>query len=141
MGATQSGAREVVVRRRWPQLGAGQKPLLGASAMVILGAFLPWLYTYAVGPVTATSGAGIWAFYAGVLGFAGALVPWRTPAVVQATILAVTAVGLAGWQAVHLLLLVGVQGWLPGPGLVLVLGGGLLAGRAATQLVRGARQG
>jgi hypothetical protein len=120
--------------RRWPAAGKGQKPLLGASVMVILGAFLPWLYTSAVGPVSALTGAGIWAFYAGMLGFAGAMVPWRVPAMVQAGVMAVAAVGLAVWQLVHMLSLVGTQGWLPGPGLVMVLGGGVLAAAAAHRL-------
>ncbi|HZI98133.1 MAG TPA: hypothetical protein VFD41_11490 [Actinomycetales bacterium] len=137
MGATSPAAGRAAVRRRWPPLGAGQKPLLGASAMVIVGAFLPWLYTNAVGPVSALAGAGVWAFYAGTLGFAGALVPWRAAAVVQAAVMAVAAVGLTLWQLVHLWSLVGFGGWLPGPGLVLVLGGGLLAGSAATRLARG----
>jgi hypothetical protein len=37
---------------------------------------------------------------------------------------------------VHLLDLVGTAGWLPGPGLVLVLGGGVLAATASVQLFR-----
>lgn len=104
--------------------------------MVIFGAFLPWLYTSAVGPVTAVAGAGIWAFYAGMLGFAGALVPWRAAAMVQAAIMAAAAVGLTVWQLAHMLSLVGIQGWLPGPGLVLVLGGGILAATAGWRLRR-----
>lgn len=119
--------------RRWPRAGRGQRPLLGASAMVAFGAFLPWVYT-GVGAVSGARGAGLWVFYAATLGLAGALVPSRIVAALQATVLALAAVGLAGWQVVHLLSLVGLEGWLPGPGLVLVLGGGLLAARAARML-------
>ena len=101
--------------------------------MVGLGAFLPWVYT-GVGAVSGARGAGLWVFYAATLGLAGALVPFRTLAAVQAAVLAVAAVGLAVWQVGHLFSLVGLQGWLPGPGLVLVLGGGLLAAKAARSL-------
>ena len=101
--------------------------------MAGLGAFLPWVYT-GVGAVSGARGAGLWVFYAATLGLAGALVPLRRLAAVQAVVLAVVAVGLPVWQAVHLLSLVGMQGWLPGPGLVLGLGGGLLAARAAVSL-------
>lgn len=102
----------------------------------MLGGVLPWLSTGA-GPVSGATGAGLWAFYAGALGLAGALVPWRRPAVVQAGILAVVAVLLPVWQLVHVYSLVGLQGWLPGPGLVMVLGGGVLAGTAARSLATG----
>ena len=122
--------------RRWPRAGRGQRPLLGASAMVALGAFLPWVYT-GLGPVSGARGAGLYVFYAATLGLAGALVSLRWVAVVQAALLAAAAVGLALWQVVHLVTLVGFSGWVPGPGLVLVFGGGLLAGKAALSLYRG----
>jgi hypothetical protein len=101
--------------------------------MASLGAFLPWVYT-GVGSVSGARGAGLWVFYAATLGLAGALVPYRRVAAVQAAVLAVTAVGLAVWQVVHLVSLVGLQGWLPGPGLVLSLGAGVLAAAAARSL-------
>lgn len=104
--------------------------------MVSLGAFLPWVYT-GVGAVSGARGAGLWVFYAATLGLAGALVSSRRIAALQATVLAVAAVGLAGWQVVYLLSLVGLQGWVPGPGLVLVMGGGLLAAAAARSLFAG----
>ena len=127
--STRSAAPQ---RRRHP----AQRPLLGASAMVALGAFLPWVYT-GLGPVSGARGAGLWVFYAATLGIAGALVPSRRLAGAQGAVLAVAAVGLAGWQVVHLLTLVGPQGWLPGPGLLLVFGGGLLAARASYVLLSG----
>jgi hypothetical protein len=114
----------------------GQRRLLGAASMAGLGAFLPWIYT-GVGAVSGARGAGLWVFYAATLGLAGALVPMRRLAAVQGAVLAVVAVGLTGWQLLHMLSLVGLQGWLPGPGLVLCLGGGLLAGRAAWTLFSG----
>lgn len=111
--------------------------MLAGSVMVILGSWLPWLQT-GLGTISGIRGAGLWTFYLGVLGLAGAIVPARWPAVVQGAICAAAAVGLTIWQLVHMFSLVGMQGWLPGPGLVLVLGGGVLCGIGAHQVWRGA---
>lgn len=105
--------------------------------MVVLGSFLPWIDT-AVGSVSGARGAGLWTFYAAMLGMAAALVPMRRVAAVQAAVFALVAVAVPVWQVVHVLTLVGTGGWVPGPGLVLVLGGGVLAASAAAQLFRGA---
>ena len=113
----------------------GRKQLLGASAMVALGAFLPGVQT-AVGSVAGVRGAGLWTFYAATLGVAGVLVPVRRLAIAQAAVLGLAAVGLALWQLVHLYSLVRFEGWMPGPGLVLTVGGGVLALAAARSLVR-----
>ncbi|MDT0200541.1 hypothetical protein [Nocardioides sp. AE5] len=116
--------------------GTGRKSLAGAVVMVLLGSFMPWLTT-SLGSVSGAQGPGIWTFYAAVLGLAGALVPVRALAAAQAGILAVVAIGIPIWQVVHVLGLVGFAGWQPGPGLVLVIGGGALAARAAWLLTRG----
>ena len=102
--------------------------------MAGIGALLPWVYT-GVGAVSGARGAGLWVFYAAALGLAGALVRRRRLAAVQALVLAVVAVGLPLWQVVHLLSLVGLSGWLPGPGLLLCFGGGMLAAKAAHSLL------
>lgn len=114
-----------------------KRMLLGAAVMVMFGSFLPWIDT-AVGSVLGMRGPGLWTFYAAMLGFAGVMVPLRKLAMAQAGLLSAVAVGLVGWQVVHLLSLVGTSGWRPGPGLVLVLGGGVLAGVAAYRLRRDA---
>lgn len=101
--------------------------------MVAIGSFMPWLDT-AVGSVVGVRGAGLWTFYAAMLGLAGALVPIRTLAIVQGAVLALVAVALPVWQVVHVLNLVGTGGWMPGPGLVLVLGGGVVAGVAVNRM-------
>jgi hypothetical protein len=118
-------------RRRDP----AKRRLAGAVAMVFFGSFLPWIDT-AVGSVSGARGAGLWTFYAAMLGLAGALIPMRRAAAVQAAIFAAVALLVPAWQVVHLLNLVGTAGWVPGPGLVLVFGGGVLAATAATQLFR-----
>jgi hypothetical protein len=107
--------------------------LLGAAVMVLLGAFLPWIYT-GVGSVVGIRGAGLWTMYAAVLGIAGAVIRRPRVSAVHAGVLGAVAVGLSLWQVVHLVSLVGFAGWMPGPGLVLTLGGGVLAATAARTL-------
>ncbi|QZY29368.1 hypothetical protein [Nocardioides coralli] len=112
----------------------GRRQLLGGVAMVALGSFMPWLDT-AVGTVSGVRGAGLWTFYAAMLGLAGALVPSRRLAIAQGSLLALVAVALPVWQVVHVLGLVGTAGWMPGPGLVLVFGGGVVAAVAVRKMV------
>lgn len=116
-------------RRKMP----GQMRLLAASAMIIVGAFLPWLYT-PVGTITGMRGPGLWTATVGVLALAGALVPVRILAMLQAAAAAVLCVVLPVWQFLNVFTKVGMAGWMPGPGLVLTLAGGVLAGVAAWQL-------
>ncbi len=101
--------------------------------MILVGAFLPWIYSGA-GSVLGIRGAGLWTLYASFLGIAGAIVRAPRVVAVHAAILAVVAVGLPLWQAVHLFTLVGATGWMPGAGLVLTLGGGVVAAVAAARL-------
>lgn len=103
--------------------------------MVLVAAFLPWVSTGA-GNVSGIRGAGLWTMYAALLGIAGAILPWQRVAGVHAALLSAAAVVLSLWQVAHLLSLVGTAGWLPGPGLVLTFGGGVLAGAAALTLLR-----
>lgn len=104
----------------------GRGRVAGAVALVAVGSFMPWIDT-ALGNVSGARGAGLWTFYAAMLGLAGVLAPKLILLVVQAAVLAAAAVVLPLWQVVHLVSLVGMEGWRPGPGLVLVLGGGVLA--------------
>ena len=101
--------------------------------MVVLGSFMPWIAT-PVGSVSGATGAGLWTFYAAMLGFAAVLVPLRALAVGQGAIFALVAIGIPVWQVVHVLSLVGTAGWRPGPGLVLVFGGGVLAAVATRRI-------
>lgn len=115
----------------------GQRRLLLASVLLILGGFLPWLYTFA-GTVSGIRGAGLYTFYAGMLALAGALLParWSAAAMLQAVIVAVPGIVLPVWQVVRMLTLVGAQGWAPGPGLVMTFAGGVLCAIAARDLYR-----
>lgn len=131
-----NGAATTTVRTR-RRVDPAKRRLAGAVAMVLFGSFLPWIDT-AVGSISGARGAGLWTFYAAMLGLAGALVPSRMRRVgaIQAAIFAAVAILIPLWQVVHLLNLVGTGGWVPGPGLVLVFGGGVLAATAAVQLFR-----
>lgn len=126
-----SAAKTRTPRRRSP----ASRHLLGASLMVLLGAFLPWIYTGA-GTIAGIRGAGLWTLYAAALGIAGAIIRSNRFAALHAGVLATVAVALPVWQLVHLLSKVGFAGWMPGVGLVLTLGGGVLAGFAAVTFWR-----
>lgn len=112
-----------------------RRHLLAATLMVVVGAFLPWISTGA-GNLAGIRGGGLWTMYAAFLGLAGALLPWRRVAAAHAGVVAAAAVLIPLWQVAHMWSLVGMVGWLPGPGLVLTLGGGVLAATAALSLVR-----
>lgn len=113
-----------------------RRRLLLGSALVALGSFMPWLQT-SLGSLSGSRGPGLWTFYLAMLGFAGVMLPvaLRKLAGAQAALLGIGAVGLPVWQLVHTLNLVGFAGWMPGPGIVLVLGGGVLAAVAARPLL------
>lgn len=129
-----SGLTGRSARTRTP-VHPGRKRLGLAVAMVMFGSFMPWVST-ALGNLSGARGPGLWTFYAAMLGLAGALLPLRRLGAVQAAILAVVAVVLPVWQVARILSIVGFGGWMPGPGMVLVLGGGVLAGVASVQLYR-----
>jgi len=118
-----------------PRVDPSRKQLGLAVLMVLFGSFMPWIDT-AIGAISGSQGPGLWTFYAAMFGLAGALVPWRRVAALQASVLALVAVGLTSWQVIHLINLVGFGGWVPGPGLVLVVGGGILAGVVAVRMWR-----
>lgn len=106
--------------------------------MVVVGSFVPWLDT-AVGELSGARGPGLWTFYAAMLGFAGILLPQGRIAGIQALLMAAACIGLPLWQLIRAIDLLGLEGgWLPGPGLVLVLGGGVVAAAAARGLLVGA---
>jgi hypothetical protein len=125
--SAQTGRRA----RRHP----ANRRLLLAALLILVGAFLPWLATGA-GNVSGVRGAGLWTMYAAVLGLAGAAVRSPRIAALHAAVLAAVALALPLWQVVHVLGLVGFAGWVPGPGLVMTVGGGVLAASAALTLYR-----
>lgn len=129
MMATQQSAKTRTRRRKMP----GQLRLLAASVMMLIGAFLPWLYT-PMGPVGGMRGPGMWTATFAMIALAGALVPIRTLAMWQGVAAGVVGVVFPVWQFVHVFGQVGMAGWMPGAGLVLTLAAGVLCGVAAWQL-------
>lgn len=113
----------------------GQKRMLAGSVMMLVGAFVPWLYT-PLGNVSGMAGPGLWTATVGMIALAGALVPLRMLAVVQGFIAAAVAMFIPLWQFWHVFSQVGMAGWMPGPGLLLTFVGGLLCAIAARQLMR-----
>ena len=126
-----SSTAAVRVGRR---LHPAQRMLLFASAGVIVGSFLPWVTVNMGATFGGFAGAGLYTFYVGVLGLAGGLVPMRWPAIVQGAVMAAVAIALPVWQVVRLLSKVGVSGWVPGTGLIVVFVSGLLAALATFRI-------
>ena len=96
------------VRPRRRGVDPARRSLLIATIMVILGSFMPWVSLNMGAEFGGFTGAGLY------------------------TAVAIT---LPLWQLIHLIRLVRFEGWLPGPGLVLVFGGGVLAASAAWRLL------
>lgn len=119
-------------RRAWHP---ARKRLIAAVVLVMLGSFLPWLY--AVGQAQSGAlGPGLWSFYGAMLGIAAILLPWRRVGAGHAAVMAAICLGLPAWQLVHVIGLVGFSGWMPGPGLVMVAFGGIIAAQCALRLFR-----
>ncbi len=112
-----------------------RKKLVFAVVLVVIGSFLPWIYVAGV-PKSGILGPGLWTFYAAMLGVAGVLLPFRRVGAGHAAAMAAAAVAVPVWQVGHIVNLVGLGGWMPGPGLVMVLGGGVLAAGAAWRMWR-----
>lgn len=117
----------------------GARPLLLGSALIALGSLLPWVST-PFGNVSGIRGAGMWTLYAGALGIAGSLMRRRRLVLVHAVPVAIAALVLPLWQLLRIGQLGMASGTflaaVPGMGLVLVLGGGVLAARGAMALAR-----
>ena len=135
--ATSASATTVatgeVATPRWPYAGHGQQTLLWASVLITVGAFLPWLMT-GVGTFTGMRGAGSWTVFAGVIGIGVSLVRSRRVVLLHAIAIAAITIALPSWQLVHTVSLVGFRGWLPGIGLLMTLGGGIVIARAAREI-------
>lgn len=106
-----------------------------AVLMVVIGSFMPWLST-GVGPISGARGPGLWTFYSSLIGLGGVLLPPVRVAAVQAGLMGVVCVGLPVWQLARAVDLLGLSGWTPGPGVVMVFAGGVLALISGHQLWR-----
>ncbi|HUH07902.1 MAG TPA: hypothetical protein VML96_08850 [Egibacteraceae bacterium] len=138
MEAAESRSTPGAARPRWPYADAAQKPLLGASLMIVFGSVFPWVNS-TFGAIGGLSGAGLWTLYVGFLGVSGSLVRWRRVAAAQAAAMGLVAIGLSGWQLARILQVsTATASWgrlTPGVGLVMVLGGGVWALACARRLI------
>lgn len=111
-----------------------RRRLIMGVVLVLLGSFLPWIYVIGV-PKSGALGPGLWTFYAGTLGLAAVLMPWRRVAGGHAAVMAAVCLALPLWQIVHAIQF-GFGGWMPGPGVVMVGFGGVIALQCAWRLFR-----
>ncbi len=88
---------------------------------------MPWVSLNLGTSFGGFAGAGLYTFYLGILGVGGGLVPNRTLAIGQGLVMGAAAVILPIWQVIRLLRLVGLSGWYPGTGLIVVFASGCLA--------------
>ncbi|QYJ03153.1 hypothetical protein KUV85_12505 [Nocardioides panacisoli] len=121
--------------RTRPAWHPARKRLIGAVVLVMLGSFLPWVYLVGI-PVSGAGGPGLWTFYTGTLGLAAVLMPWPRVAAGHAAVMSAVCLVLPSWQIGHVLQY-GFGGWMPGPGLVMVFFGGVVALQCAWRLFRG----
>lgn len=121
-------------RPRRPMHPARRRLIL-AMVLVMVGSFLPWLY---VGGIARSGafGPGLWTFYASMLGLAAVMLPFHRIGGVHAAVMAAVCLAIPAWQVVHVISLVGFSGWMPGPGLVMVVAGGVVAAGCAVRLLR-----
>jgi hypothetical protein len=116
-------------RLRLPRWSHPRQKMLSLLALgVTIGAFLPWLDT-PIGTYRGFAGPGLYLFYVGIIGLGAGLVPIRFLALAQGAIMAAVAVALPVWQMAKLASKVGLTGWAPGIGMVMILGCGIMAGR------------
>lgn len=121
--ASLAGARD---QRRWPYLGRAQKRLLVSGIAMWIGAFLPWLLILGQS-LRATPLAVSWALWAGLMTIAGASVRWRGVAALSALLGGGAAVYLSAWQMTKLLGVCVSAQCLPGPGVAVFFGAGIVA--------------
>ncbi len=112
-----------------------QKIMVFVAFGVIIGSFLPWLET-AIGSYTGFAGPGQILFYFGFIGMGAGLVPLRWPAIIQSGMMGAVAVVIPLWQIARMLLKVGISGWVPGVGMVLIFGCGAMALRLSRDFWR-----
>ncbi|MQA08911.1 MAG: hypothetical protein GEU98_10275 [Pseudonocardiaceae bacterium] len=115
--------------------------MLVGGLLAVIGSLLPWVST-PMGSLSGMAGPGLWTLSAGMLGVAGALLPYRRLALMHAVVPGLAAAALVAWQVGQIGYLSATTGsWgqlLPGMGLVMVGGGGVLLLRAALRLHRAA---
>lgn len=111
--------------------------MLSGGVLAFIGSLLPWLTT-PVGSLSGMAGPGLWTLSAGMLGLAGALLPFRRVALAHAAIPGLAIAVIVVWQLARIGYVSATTGsWgqlLPGMGLVMVGGAAALLLRAALRI-------
>lgn len=124
-------------RRRsgWPYLPS-QKILLVAGIGILAGTALPWVLLFGKA-VWGTPLAVSWTLWAGIMVLASAAVRWRTIVLVSAFIGGGVALYFGAWQTLRIMTTCFSFHCLPGPGLGLLVIGGIAALYQVVRMVRG----
>jgi hypothetical protein len=112
---------------KWPYFGVFQRNLLFAGLGMWIGAALPWALVLGKALWGAPMAAS-WVLWAGLITVAGGAVRWRNLAALSGFIGGVVAAYFALWQTTHIVQTCSLSiHCVPGPGVGLVLIGGIVA--------------
>lgn len=112
---------------KWPYFGVFQRNLLFAGLGMWIGVALPWALVLGKALWGAPMAAS-WALWAGLIAIAGGAVRWRNLAALSGLIGGTVAVYFALWQTTHIVQTCSLSiHCVPGPGLGLLLIGGIVA--------------
>ncbi|WP_120004235.1 hypothetical protein [Nesterenkonia muleiensis] len=125
----------------WGVFHMGSWPMMIGGMMMIISAFLPWVYVTLTQEIIGeafvlrgTDGPGVMTLAVGCLSFAGAFIPWRRLAIAHAAVPGLLVAGICLLQAWNLLAGNMNTQWgsfLPGMGLVLAAGGAVVLTKAS----------
>ena len=134
IGNISGVARDETHKIRWPYFG-GQGKLLLAAVAILLGSTLPWAFI--LGKLLwASPIALMWTFWAGLVTIAAAVARWRWVVVISSLAGGGTAMFFAAWQTGRILDVCALSfDCMPGPGVGLLLVGGLAALHPAAVLL------
>lgn len=117
----------------------GSAGMLLGGLLAIVGSLLPWVST-PLGSLSGMAGPGLWTLSSGFLAVGGALMPYRRVALSHAALAGLTVIGLAAWQVARIIeISSATNAWgelLPGMGLVMVAGSGVILLRTAWRVYR-----
>lgn len=137
--------------RQRRRLHPGQKKLIIASIALFLGSWLPWFSTN-VGNVSATGFTfdmnsnvimlagqpGLWTWMASFAALGAGLMPWRQIAIGSAAVATLIGIAFPVYyliQAFSGSYFFAQADWLPGPGLVFLVGGAVMSIIGARELL------
>lgn len=130
----------------WGVFHPGSRAMAAGGLMLIVAAFLPWVYVTLTQPIIGeafvlrgTDGPGVVTLALGFLAFAGAFVPRRRLAVAHAALpgaVVAVVVLLQGWNLIAASFATAWGSFLPGMGVVLAGGGAVILMRAAWTMLR-----